>query len=83
MYGGKENSMMSNVEAGYKVDEPVVELVRGALAPRLFDHLRVAPGQPLPGPYPYHSSYKYATAMTNDFYKHLNQPQPHPHQSAG
>ena len=27
MYGGKENSMMSNVEAGYKVDEPVYLLV--------------------------------------------------------
>ena len=25
----------------------------------------------------------YATAMSNDFYKHLNQPQPHPNQSAG
>ena len=25
----------------------------------------------------------YATAMSNDFYKHLNQPQPHPQQSAG
>merc|ERR1739844_467720 len=24
----------------------------------------------------------YATAMSNDFYKHLNQPQPHPNQSA-
>ena len=27
MYGGKENSMLSNVEAGYKVDEPVYLLV--------------------------------------------------------
>ena len=27
MFGGKEHSMLSNIEAGYKVDEPVYLLV--------------------------------------------------------